>query len=1435
MRVQQRLSGFLVGEGTLPIQCARVLLERGHEVHGVISADPQVRRWADETNVPHTDPSDDVEAFLRRRPFDYLFCIVNPLVLSWDVLALPRRYTINYHDGPLPRYAGMHATSWALLNREPNHGITWHMVVEQVDGGHCLKQRSVAVAPDETAFTLNAKCYEAAIEAFKELVEELAEGRETPRPQDPSGRTYFALHRRPSAGCTLGFDRPAGEIVAQVRALDFGPQPNPLGLPKLALGEDFVLVSGVEALDTTAGAPPGTVVRIDAGGLVVCAADRLLAVRTLRTIEGKPIPIPEAAARFGLREGSRLADLEPSRAERITERNAALCHHEPFWVTRLGSLQPVALPYGERRAPRPDPAYALRLPVAVPEAMATAFEGEPERADPAEIVLAAFAAFLARVGGTHRFDLGYSDPDLRAEVEGMEGLFASQVPLRLDLDDGWSFTAAVRSVRDQLKRTRGHGTYARDVPARYPALRSMPDLWTGQALPVAVLWARSLDDVSLLAGNRLALILSTEGPECQIAYDAGVVEEGAAERLARQLAGFLRAAVAEPHRRVADLPLLTEDERRQVLVGFNNTRADFPRDQCLHALFEAQVGRTPDAVAVVSEGERLTYRQLNGRANQLAHHLRRLGVGPDVLVGVCVNRSEEMMVAVLGVLKAGGAYLPMDPAYPRDRLALMLEDSRVPVVLSQEGLLGVLPEQLTRVVRLDSDWDEIARQSADDPAAGVVPENLAYTIYTSGSTGRPKGVQVEHRSVINVLSCIRRELGLTASDTLLAVTTLSFDIAAMDVFLPLTTGSRVEVVRREVAADGYELLRKLEESGATFMQATPATWWMLLDAGWKGGRPLTVISTGEALPRDLAEPLLKRCTALWNLYGPTETTIWSALHRVDSGDGPVPIGRPLDNTTFYLLDERLQPVPIGVAGEAYIGGDGVARGYLNRPGLTAERYTPDPFGSEPGARLYRTGDLARHSPDGTIECLGRTDHQVKVRGFRIEPGEVEAALANHPSVRQAVVVARAEQPGAERLVAYLVADPPLPSVADLRGLLARSLPEFMVPSAFVFLDSLPRTANGKLDRRALPAPDRGRDGSDDGLVEPRDRVEAELRPIWEGVLGVRPIGVRDSFFELGGHSLSAMRLLAQIEKAFGRRVPMATLFQGPTIEQLACALRGEGTAPPSPQVVPIRQGGTALPNGETPRRNPFFWIGNEFPGGDLGPDQPLAMINLWPALYDTPDIGLLCEQFLSQIRAIQPSGPYLLGGFCYGGLAAFEVASRLKASGEGVRLLAMVHPEPEPHLLSLRLRLARRLLLSIRYPSLLLRYVVRRLRGSATGPGKAPPGRPENEPTFHELAMKSLERHVRRPFDGSITLIVGDQLTERFLPRAYWGPLARGEVVVHTIPAERWDELERSRDVAVKIRELIANSSGSPTQPAGAPNPTSHRGPERHSSPAATG
>jgi amino acid adenylation domain-containing protein len=864
---------------------------------------------------------------------------------------------------------------------------------------------------------------------------------------------------------------------------------------------------------------------------------------------------------------------------------------------------------------------------------------------------------------------------------------------------------------------------------------------------------------------------------------------------------------SKPEQRLSEVPLLNVAKQAPPLVEGNNAHS---HPNPVQQLFEAQVARTPDAIAAVFENQQLTYQQLNQRANQLAQHLQKLGVKPEVLVGICIERSLDLVVGLLGILKAGGAYVPLDPTYPQERLAFMLEDAQVSVLLTQQVLvekLEQLPGSKKRaLVCLDSDGEKIAAQGKENLIHLVTSDNLAYVIYTSGSTGKPKGVQIAHRSLSNLLHSMQISLEITESEAFLAVTTISFDIAALELYLPLIAGAKLIIVRHEIASDGNKLLDELNKYQATIVQATPATWQMLISCGLLANRSLKICCGGEALTRRLAQQLLNIGGTVWNLYGPTETTIWSMAHRIDRLDevesGLAPIGKAIANTETYILDSSLQPVPVYTPGELHIGGIGLARGYLNRPELTAEKFIPHPFRKGPSARLYKTGDLARYLPNGNIEFLGRLDHQVKIRGFRIELGEIEAALGEYPAVRESVVIAQEDSTGSKRLVAYVVpGQEHIPEVNDLKKFLQQSLPEHMVPSFFVLLEALPLTPNRKVDRSALLAPAWER--AAEQFVAPSTPLEELLANIWIEVLGLEQVGIHDNFFELGGNSLLGAQMFAAVKKVFNVTVPLASLYEGPTVEKLAEILLEQEWSTPYNSLIPLQ------PNGSMPPLFAIHYFNYGPLANHLGEDQPIYGLHYGIATKTTESDSTLpsrledlAAHYLQEMQAIHPQGPYRLMGFSFGGVIAFEVAQQLVAKGEKVDLLVLFDtfaPGLEPLPLFQQSLRSKHLLYSVRKAG--IRKTFQRAKDRVVGVFSEPQQNSSNE----------MYAYVPQAYGGHVILFnaIDKFSSYKFSPDLGWKKFITGELEIHDISGDHSSLLEEPhvRILASALKKCIEKVS----------------------------
>ena len=918
-----------------------------------------------------------------------------------------------------------------------------------------------------------------------------------------------------------------------------------------------------------------------------------------------------------------------------------------------------------------------------------------------------------------------------------------------------------------------------------------------------------------------------------------------AETIDRMMAEFerlLRAVVADPTIRLDRIPLVDQHEQITQLATWNDTGADYPRHTPLHQLLAQTARRYSNKTALIVNDERMSFRVLDETANRVAHYLKRTGIGPGDLVGVMLDRSPNLLVSLLAVLKAGAAYLPIDPDYPHDRIAFMLSDSAARLLITSDKYAGRLahetPELLIGHALTESVSGTPERDDPTDaPDSLVTGNDLAYLLYTSGSTGQPKGVMIEHRNLVNLLYSMIDWPGITSDDVLLGVTTISFDIAGLELFLPLLTGATLVLADAQTAKDGRALLERLSDrtildESITFIQATPATYKMLLAAGWEARLPLKILCCGEPMSNDLARQLFPRCDTLWNMYGPTETTIYSTGTQITNPDERISIGRPIHNTQVYIVDEQFNPLPVGVVGEIYIAGDGVGRGYRNRPELTADRFVRNPF-AETGL-MYRTGDLGSFTETGAVHCLGRVDQQVKIRGYRIELGEIENTLCRIDDIGEAVVIAREDRPGDQRLVAYIV-----PGSRQLNGhasvttalpdqirrwkrLAGATLPDYMIPGDFVVLSALPLTPNGKIDRRALPKPTPATPVSNGQSVSPENAEETLLLSIWADVLGRdgaarAVVSVLDDFFELGGHSLIAVQVMTRLEKETGRRLPLSTLFEYPTIRQLASLLRADKPTTAFKSLVPIRPQGSKVPiyiiHGIGLNLLYFKSLVDY-----MDPDQPIY--GLQARGLDGTDVPLdkmesIAACYIAEVLDQNPLGPYAIAGYSFGGYVALEMARQLKAMGREVKMLAMFDTNAEESTMHYSLtnklgRKAARQLPKLAWimrslvnePAITLRYQRQYVEGRVktllnvadqTPDADAKPGHMERIMEKHETAYQN---YRLKPYDGTIDVFKA-QVRHYFVEEPQylgWKKYALKGVRVHDVPGDHEQMLQPPND-----------------------------------------
>ena len=764
---------------------------------------------------------------------------------------------------------------------------------------------------------------------------------------------------------------------------------------------------------------------------------------------------------------------------------------------------------------------------------------------------------------------------------------------------------------------------------------------------------------------------------CVFEYNTNLFKRSRIERMAGHFCELVKGLIQNPDQKIRKVPMLTKSERNVILEDWNSTTVEFPENKCIYQLFEEQVVRTPEAIAIYDEKQKVTYTELNKKANKLARHLNKSGAVEGSLIGICIERGTDLLVALLAIQKSGCTYIPLDPIYPKDRLALILEDGNPVVMITERKLLNNLPETAAKNIFIE---ETAAYEDEPDNNTDfkVTPETVAYLIYTSGSTGKPKGVQIQQRALVNFICSMAKKPGIQPDDIMLAVTTISFDIAGLELYLPILYGATIAIATQETSMNPELLINKINDSKATILQATPVTFRMLNSAEWKGAKGLKILCGGEAMPKELAYDLIRKCGELWNMYGPTETTVWSTVEKVevDENDktGYINLGKPIDNTFIYVLNSEYQPVPIGYPGELFIGGDGLAKGYFNLPAMTNEKFLPDPFSGIPGSRMYRTGDLVQQTEAGKLEFLNRVDSQVKIRGFRIELGEIESALAQYPTTTNSVVIVREDTPGDKKLVAYIVKkENQETDIPELRTYLKTKIPDYMVPSAFVFIDKFPLTPNGKIDRKVLPSPQESAPQEAKAYLEPQTDLQKRLADIWCEVLKSKRIGIDENFFEIGGHSMLAVTLMVKVEKEIGVRLPLASLFDHGTIQDMAILLEKETGAIKWSSLVPIRSKGTKRPlylvHGAGLNLLLYTTIVSH-----LDPDQPVY--GLQAKGLDGVDepidtIEGIAAYYNSEIMAVDNSGSYALAGFSMGGQIAYEMARQLVEAGKKVSLLGV--------------------------------------------------------------------------------------------------------------------------------------------------------------------
>ncbi len=1157
---------YIIGETNLTLQCAQWLVSQGHELLGIVSSSSKIRDWAIKSQINHIYDLPASKSTLLSNQFDYLFSIANPTILKSELLDKPSIAAINYHDAPLPYYAGVHATSWAIWREEKEHGITWHVMEDKVDTGPIIIQKKFPIDSQETAMSLNLKCHEIAFSGFRELIEKLTLTQNKEQlytiaiPQDHNQGSYYGLADKPPGNAWINWNQPGKDIERLFRATKFGNYTNRFTAPKLVHQEETYLIAELSWSENKIDAPAGMVIAANDGALEVATQDQtIITIKQLKTLTGDDCTLQSIYNKGNITPGTRLTIPDNGDWESYKEQSEILSKYEPFWLKEWKHFKPAAFPFLEtvhqvtEGYTEHNLAATFNLSDSLKQKLQLAF---PETKE-CDLLLSLLMLYLYRLGNDEALGVALHQPSTYPFSNVYPSLVANSVPFSIALDYEMDFDKVLKLTQSQLEKLNQKKPYLRDIFSRYPAIQSVSH-------PVIAIRLEPEEKISPIID--FPLIIYIHQQKICFLITPKVLNDNL-QFIFSNIAGHLQILlenIVQNYKKkpIIHFPLLTTMENNK-LLEWNNTQTDYPRNKTIPQLFEEQVEKTPNNIALIYEEQSYTYKQLNEKANQLAHYLLNKKIKSEALLGIYLNRSLSMIVAILAVWKVGATYIPLNPDHPKERIKEIITDSNPVFILSHSPYSTQLKKTSINIIDLDYFFLNLATNSKQNLHNTTQPHHLAYVLYTSGTTGSPKGVLIEHKSIVNLVLGVIKNLKINSRDRLLNFSAISFDASIWEIFPPLIVGAKLYLASKNNISPGLELAKTLHKHAITIVTLPPSILRLTPCSDLHKLR--IVISAGEAC-FDPAIINWKKKRLFVNAYGPTETTVCATIAKNNSSTS---IGKPFANTKIYVLDQHKQLVPIGIPGELYIGGDGLARGYLNQSTLTKEKFIPNPFYQRVDTnvpqsdtdipRLYKTGDRARWLPDGNLEYLGRFDNQVKIRGFRIEIEEIEGKLNRHPLIEQAVVVVNVTENQDKQLIAFIVEkmiEAPLtePVTSEtLRSFLKDYLPYYMVPSLFYKTETLPITPNGKIDRKKLAQLDwtyTYLSISNSKNVLPETPEQKQLLTLWQKLLANKNFGIHDNFFSLGGDSIVAMRLVGEAQEQ-GLLFTVQDIFEGSTIAQLA--------------------------------------------------------------------------------------------------------------------------------------------------------------------------------------------------------------------------------------------------------------------------------------------
>lgn len=1287
-------SCYIIGDDNITLQCANIVLANGHKIKGLVSSSRNIQEWCNENLVLYISDIKDFEENYMVEECDFIFSISNGHILSDSILQYPNSYAINYHNGPLPKYAGLYATSWAILNGETEHAISWHKMKAKVDAGDILKQPWFSIDEDDTALSLNLKCYEHAVLAFRELICDLATNAAISTRQNLTNRSYYSLKDKPKNFGFISWKETSENIDRLCRAFTFGNYLNELITPKIVVNNEIVVVKSFRKLGISSGGDPGRIVHISNNELQITTGTTDIAIYELLSLSGEEYELARLVNNHALSVGQHLTKIAHTYFQNLFSSAATHPKKEKFWVNEhlkcvRGGTEFLSqlITLNDSRHLSSETKKTITISKIILDKINKNFPSL--RGGTKHVLFSVILIYLYRINNYINLTISYSYPILKLRVGELNNFLADYIPFTTNFNSEMAFSEALSHLVKEDARLANYETYSKDIFVRYPEIRRLTN-----EIEISISFFDTKKETLSFAGDKkLNIYISDDGSCVHIHnntnYRAHEESYQLFNKMEQHLSTLLEDVIADPNKKIFELALIDEEEKNYLMHVCNATYREYDHKKLLHSYIEEQVVRTPDALAAVFDGTSISFGELNQKSNKLANYLVELGVMPNEIVGIYLHRSLEMLISILGVIKSGGAYLPLDPHYPDKRVKYMLDNSQSKFLLTQRTSIN---KHLYGYDGLTIDIDEVLNKKQLSCLAPPVNNNssdLAYVIYTSGTTGAPKGVAIAHQAACNHMVWMWNEYNFQKRDNFLLKTPFSFDASVWEIFMPLIVGGKLIIAPDDSHASPRDLIQLVRKHKISILQLVPSMLReMTLTQGFGECSTLRhIFCGGEVLLPETIHAFFEHNifgAKLHNLYGPTETTINAITQTCTPKDAisiASLIGKPISNTKVYILDNKMQLVPTGVLGELYISGDGLARGYINNLTLTQQKFLQHPFSTQKMDRVYKTGDLVKWQHNGSIEYHGRSDSQIKIRGFRIEISEIESCLEKISSIYQCVVKPEPNQDGSLSLSAYIVLMENVQiSAFDIRSALKKDIPDYMVPTRFFVVDKLLTTPTGKLDRKSPLIPSRQLYLGQEHLA-PRNTTESLLHNIWCSVLKTKKLSINDDFFELGGHSLSAMQIIAQVQEHFSIKLTIRKLFDFPTISCLSKEIDKLKSTGSSVQIncglsesiiIPIKKSGNKIPLFLIhPIGGSIFWYKSL--GIHLDLDRPL---------YGIQDPGLekkelffesleaMAKSYVEGIKTIQPHGPYILGGASFGSTVAVEMAKQLQEKNE--KILAII-------------------------------------------------------------------------------------------------------------------------------------------------------------------